>query len=98
MYQPSPPLPEDTPNTSSAAISVRQAKAQPILRPVRMDGKAAGIRILVTRVMPRRPELRPTMRSVFDTDLNPECVLSATAHRSEWTSKNLMDPSPSQNE
>src|SRR5205085_12354989 len=55
MYQPRPPCPDDTPNTSSAAISVRQAKAQPILRPVRIDGKAAGIRILVTSVMPRRP-------------------------------------------
>jgi len=27
MYQPSPPLPEDAPKNSSAAISVRQAKA-----------------------------------------------------------------------
>jgi len=26
MNQPSPPCPDDTPNTSSAAISVRQAK------------------------------------------------------------------------
>src|SRR5262249_47693700 len=45
MYQPRPPEPELTPNTSSAAMSVRQAKAQPILSPVRIEGKAAGIRI-----------------------------------------------------
>src|SRR5690606_21856079 len=44
-YQPSPPEPELTPNTSSAAISVRHANAQPILSPVRMLGKAPGIRI-----------------------------------------------------
>ncbi len=37
-----PPCPDDTPNTSSAAISVRQANAQPILRPARMAGNAAG--------------------------------------------------------
>src|SRR5215467_13796602 len=43
MYQPGPPLPEATPNTSSAAISVRQAKAQPSLSPVKMEGNAAGI-------------------------------------------------------
>jgi len=30
------------PNTSSAAIRVRQAKAQPIFRPDRIDGSAAG--------------------------------------------------------
>jgi hypothetical protein len=48
MYQPSPPPLDDTPKTSSAAISVRQAKAQPIFRPVRMLGSAPGIRILVT--------------------------------------------------
>ena len=35
-YQPRPPEPWLTPNTSSAAISVRQANAQPIFRPVRM--------------------------------------------------------------
>ena len=42
MNQPSPPERDDTPNTSSAAISVRQAKAQPIFSPVRIDGNAAG--------------------------------------------------------
>ena len=36
------------PNTSSAAISVRQANAQPILSPDRMLGNAAGIRIFAT--------------------------------------------------
>src|SRR3954452_11276819 len=39
MYQPSPPLPEETPKTSSAAMRVRQAKAQPIFKPVRMEGR-----------------------------------------------------------
>ena len=42
MNQPSPPERDETPNTSSAAISVRQAKAQPIFSPVRIDGNAAG--------------------------------------------------------
>ena len=42
MNQPSPPDPDETPNTSSAAINVRHANAQPILRPVRMLGNAAG--------------------------------------------------------
>ncbi|CFN63553.1 Uncharacterised protein [Bordetella pertussis] len=45
MYQPSPPLPLDAPNTSSAAINVRQAKAQAMRRPDRIEGSAAGTRI-----------------------------------------------------
>src|SRR6185437_12431703 len=45
MYQPMPPERDETPNTSSAATNVRQAKAQPILRPARIEGNAAGIRI-----------------------------------------------------
>src|SRR5579885_118657 len=48
MYQPMPPERDETPNTSSAATSVRHAKAQPIFRPARMDGKAAGIKISPT--------------------------------------------------
>src|SRR5262249_33314772 len=48
MYQPIPPERAETPNTSSAATSVRQAKAHPILRPARIDGKAAGIRMSPT--------------------------------------------------
>lgn len=55
MYQPSPPLPLLAPNTSSAAISVRQAKAQPIFSPARIDGSAAGTRISRTKRRPRRP-------------------------------------------
>ena len=55
MNQPRPPEPDDTPNTSSAAISVRHANAQPILSPVRMLGNAAGMRILPTYDRPRRP-------------------------------------------
>ena len=54
MYQPSPPYPDDTPNTSSAAISVRQANAQPILRPARMLGNAAGMSIRATKRNPLR--------------------------------------------
>src|SRR5262245_57510598 len=45
MYHPRPPEPELTPNTSSAAMSVLHAKAQPTLSPVSMLGKAAGTRI-----------------------------------------------------
>src|SRR5262245_54328346 len=48
MYQPSPPDRDDAPNTSSAAINVRQATAHPIFNPARMDGNAAGIRISTT--------------------------------------------------
>ena len=48
MNQPSPPDPDDTPNTSSAAIKVRHANAQPTFKPVRMEGNAAGIRIAST--------------------------------------------------
>ena len=48
MNQPSPPCPEETPNTSSAAISVRHAKAQPIFRPVRIEPNAAGMRMRAT--------------------------------------------------
>jgi len=48
MNQPSPPCPDDTPNTSSAAIRVRHANAQPIFNPVRIDPNAAGIRIRAT--------------------------------------------------
>ena len=44
-----------TPNTSSDAIRVRHANAQPIFRPVRMLGNAAGIRILLTYLKPPRP-------------------------------------------
>ena len=45
MYQPNPPCPDVVPKTNSAAINVRQAKAQPIFRPASMLGNAAGIRI-----------------------------------------------------
>lgn len=45
MYQPRPPLPDEPPNTSSAAIKVRQAKAQPTFNPDRIAGKADGTRI-----------------------------------------------------
>ena len=48
MYQPRPPWPELTPKTSSAAIRVRQAKAQAIYRPDRIAGRAAGTRIRST--------------------------------------------------
>ncbi|MNH19719.1 hypothetical protein D3C79_794650 [compost metagenome] len=55
MYQPSPPLPLLAPNTNSAAISVRQANAQPIFSPDRIDGSAAGTRICSTSRSPFRP-------------------------------------------
>ena len=48
MYQPMPPERDDTPNTSSAATSVRQAKAQPIFSPERIEGNAAGMRMSAT--------------------------------------------------
>src|SRR6185437_15324453 len=48
MYQPMPPERADTPKTSSAATSVRHAKAQPIFRPAIIDGNAAGIRMRPT--------------------------------------------------
>ena len=38
------------------------------------------------------------MRSVFDTDRNPECVFSATAHSTEWISTNTRLPLPSPNQ
>src|SRR4051812_34865711 len=47
-YHPRPPEPWLTPKTSSAAIKVRQAKAQPIFNPVKMCGNAAGTRICAT--------------------------------------------------
>ena len=43
------------PKTSSAAIRVRQAYAQPIFMPVRIDGNAAGISSFTTYRMPRSP-------------------------------------------
>ena len=55
MYHPIPPDPELTPNTSSAAINVRHANAQPTLRPVRMLGNAPGIRILIMNPIGERP-------------------------------------------
>jgi hypothetical protein len=50
-----PPLADEAPNTSSAAIKVRQANAQPIFSPARIDGSAAGIRINNTYRNPRSP-------------------------------------------
>ncbi len=38
------------------------------------------------------------MRSVFDTERKPECVLSATAHSTECTSTKMMETSPSPNQ
>ncbi len=38
------------------------------------------------------------MRSVFDTLLKPECVLSATGHSTEWISTNTRLPLPSPNQ
>ena len=40
----------------------------------------------------------PTMRSVFDTLLKPEWVLSATGHNTEWISTNTRLPLPSPNQ
>src|SRR5271169_5354155 len=48
IYQPMPQEREETPNTNAAETSVRQAKAQPIFMPARIEGKAAGIRIIPT--------------------------------------------------
>ena len=55
MYQPRPPCPEVVPKTSSAAIRVRQANAQPIFKPETMDGKAPGTRMCSTRRKPFSP-------------------------------------------
>src|SRR5574340_713701 len=85
MNHPRPPEAELTPNTSSAAISVRHENAQPILKPVRMEQNAAGMSMDVTYPNPRSPAFRPTMRIVLLTAMNPECVLSATGQRTEWT-------------
>src|SRR5471030_63632 len=71
MYQPRPPLPDEAPNTSSAAIKVRQANAQPIFRPARIDGSAAGIRMNQTTLAPFEPKLRPAMRWVSETPRKP---------------------------
>ena len=38
------------------------------------------------------------MRSVVETDLKPECVLSATAHSTEWMSTKTMLPTPRPNQ
>ena len=70
MNQPRPPEPDDTPNTSCAAINVREAKAQPIFIPVSIDGNAAGIRIVIIYGSLLNPSWRPTMRIVGDTDKN----------------------------
>lgn len=48
IYQPKPPSPLEAPNTSSAEISVLQAKAQPLFRLERIGGYDAGIRIVIT--------------------------------------------------
>ena len=61
MNQPRPPEPEETPKTSSAAINVRHANAQPTLNPVRIDGNAAGSKRLVAA-----DELRALLREVGD--------------------------------
>src|SRR6202040_1085645 len=96
MNQPSPPDRELAPNTSSAAISVRHANAQPILRPGRIDGNAAGTSSSITKEMPLRPQFCPAMRKVGDTEVKPEWVLSATAHSTECTITKirLFAPSP----
>src|SRR5712691_3774405 len=96
MNHPSPPDRELAPNTSSAAISVRQANAQPILSPVRIDGNAAGTSSSTTNDRPLSPQFCPAMRNVGETDVNPECVLSATAHSTEWmiTNTRLLAPRP----
>src|SRR5215475_7517916 len=88
MNQPSPPERELAPNTSSAAISVRQPNAQPILRPVRIDGNAAGTSRNITNEIPLRPQFCPAMRKVFDTEVKLECVLSATVYSTECTITN----------
>ena len=38
------------------------------------------------------------MRNVFDTERNPECVFSATAHSTEWISTKTRLPLPSPNQ
>ena len=55
MNQPSPPDREETPKTSSAAMSVRYANAQPIFAPARIAGSAAGMRMCTTNRSPCSP-------------------------------------------
>src|SRR6185312_16749515 len=98
MNQQRPPERDDTPNTSSAAISVRHAKAQPIFSPVRIDGNAAGTSRNATYEIPRSPQFCPAMRSVGETDVKPECVLSATAHSTECTITKIMLLAPRPNQ
>src|SRR5205814_9770114 len=38
------------------------------------------------------------MRNVFETERKPECVFSATAHNTEWTSTNTRLPVPNPNQ
>ena len=84
------PKDKDTPSMSIAEANSSLTAPGQIFEMEEVD-----IRGVPTRTWKNAP---PTMRSVFDTDLNPEWVLSATAHSTECTSTNMMERSPSPNQ
>src|SRR3972149_11940319 len=89
MNQPRPPRPEETPGTSSAAINVRHAKAQPTFRPVSSDGNAPGIKIWNTYFAPgqiapdRRADERADGHEAHNTGLNAPEVTRERTGRNE---------------
>src|ERR1700681_902072 len=98
MYQPSPPAEPATPNTSSAATTVRQPNAHDDLRPLRMDGSAAGSSTSITSRQPRNPRLRAASCVVRLMVRNPVSVLIATGQTLASATTNTIDSGLSPNQ
>src|SRR5947209_162106 len=91
MYQPRPPAEPATPNTSSAATTVRQPNAQADLSPLMIDGSAAGSSTSTTSRQPRKPRLRAASCVVGLMVRKPVSVLIATGHTLASATTNTID-------
>src|ERR1700737_4342981 len=91
MYQPSPPAAPATPNTSSAATTVRQPNAHDDLSPLRIDGSAAGSRTSRTSRQPRKPRLRAASCVVTLMVRKPVSVLIATGQTLASATTKMID-------
>src|ERR1700680_239207 len=98
MYQPRPPLEPATPKTSSAATTVRQPNAHEALRPLMIDGRAAGSITSTTRRQPRKPRLRAASWVVGLIVRNPVSVLIATGQTLASATTKMIDSGLSPNQ
>src|ERR1700680_4322409 len=98
MYQPRPPAEPATPNTNSAATTVRQPKAHDDFSPLMIEGSAAGSSTSMTRRQPRKPRLRAASCVVGLIVRKPVSVLIATGQMLASATTKTIDSGRSPNQ